>query len=346
MIPQKAIKRGAMNRHILILGTGSVGKRHARNLHELGCTISCMDPRGDRLEEVVAAGVPVHSVYQSVEDACRRAESFDGVVVASPPRFHVDQCLAALNRRLPVLLEKPVSPDLENARRLQQEVSRSGVPLLLGYTWRWWPSLVRVRELIAQQVVGRLRHVTFTMAAHLADWHPWERYQDFFMASRELGGGALLDESHWLDLMIWYFGMPESIIARVEKLSDLEIETDDNVDMLVSYPENCLKVVLHLDLYRRPHEKSIQFVGDHGTVVWEPNQIKIGKTLEPQWEIEPFPQERNDMFVAVAREFMDVLAGRAVSSCTIADGVNVLRVVEAARRSSREGRLIVMETVR
>jgi predicted dehydrogenase len=41
------------------------------------------------------------------------------------------------------------------------------------------------------------------MSAHLADWHPWERYQDFFMAQAALGGGALLDESHFLDLMLW-----------------------------------------------------------------------------------------------------------------------------------------------
>jgi predicted dehydrogenase len=335
-----------MNRHILILGTGSVGKRHARNLHALGCTISCMDPRGDRLEEIAAEGVPLRAAYRSLEDAWSRAESFDGAVVASPPRFHVDQSIAALSRGIPVLLEKPVSPDLEDALRLEGELRRSRAPLLLGYTWRWWPSLARVKELIAQQVVGRLRHVTFTMAAHLADWHPWERYQDFFMASRELGGGALLDESHWLDLMIWYFGMPESIFARVEKLSGLEIETDDSVDMLVSYPGNRLRVVLHLDLYRRPHEKSIQFVGDDGTIEWEPNRIQIGKTPEPQWEIERFEQERNEMFVAVAREFLEVLDGRPVRTCTIADGVQVMRVVEAARRSSREERSIAMETVR
>jgi predicted dehydrogenase len=335
-----------MNRHILILGTGSVGKRHARNLHEMGCTLACMDPRADRLQEMAAAGIALTAAYRSVEEAWNQAASFDGVVVASPPRFHVEQCLAALEHRLPVLLEKPVSPDLESALRLEQEVGRCRIPLLLGYTWRWWPSLLRVRELLAEGVVGALRHVTFTMAAHLADWHPWERYQDFFMASRELGGGALLDESHWLDLMLWYFGRPDSIFATVDKLSDLEIDSDDNVDMVASYPGNHLRVVLHLDLFRRPHEKSIQFVGENGTLVWEPNQIKIGKTLDPHWKIERFSQERNDMFVAVAREFLEVLDGRPVRTCTIADGVQVLRVVEAARRSSRERCSIAWEAVR
>ena len=75
------------------------------------------------------------------------------------------------------------------------------------------------------------------MSAHLADWHPWEQYQDFFMAKKNLGGGALLDESHWIDLMVWFFGLPQSIIGKVEKISDLDIETDDNVDFLSLYPD-------------------------------------------------------------------------------------------------------------
>jgi len=204
--------------------------------------------------------------------------------------------------------------------------------------------LLKVQKLLAQQAVGELRHVKFTMAAHLADWHPWERYQDFFMASKTLGGGALLDESHWLDLMLWFFGMPHKLFAKVEKISDLEIETDDNVDILVYYP-NDMRVILHLDLYARPHEKTIQFVGENGTIIWEPNRIKIGKEMDPNWEIEEFTYDRNDMFVAVAKEFLHLLSGGPVQTCTIDNGVQVLNLIEAARISSNEGKLIEIDNV-
>ena len=126
-------------KHILILGTGSVGKRHAGNLSSLGCTISCMDPRTDRLEEVKQE-IDVVGTYISIEDVFSdSSRKFDGVVVASPPIFHVNQSVAALEREIPVLLEKPVSPDEASARRLQDVVNNTGIPLLLGYTWRWWP---------------------------------------------------------------------------------------------------------------------------------------------------------------------------------------------------------------
>ena len=56
-----------------------------------------------------------------------------------------------------------------------------------------------------------------------------------------------------------------------------------------------------------------------------------------------FGGERNDMFVGVAREFLAVLDGAAVETCTIADGTDVLRVIEAMRESAATGRTVAVE---
>lgn len=324
-------------KHVLIIGSGSVGKRHARNLAALGCTISCSDPRSDRRSEM-RAQLPLVGDFAD-EITAMSATSYDGVVIGSPPPFHVAQSARALSAGVPVLLEKPVCADLVSAEHLALTVARSQTALLLSYTWRWWLPLAEVRSILKSQAIGQLRHVHFHMSAHLADWHPWERYQDFFMAKRALGGGALLDESHWLDLMIWFFGMPAEVSGRIEKISDLEIETDDNVDLLLSYADG-KRVTMHLDLYGRPHEKFIRFVGSNGTLLWtaDPNRIAVGRGQ--LWEQTDYTGDRNDMFVAVAKEFLDVMNGGAVRTCTVEDGVRVLRVIEAARTASHEGRSV------
>lgn len=328
-------------KHILIFGAGSVGKRHARNLAALGCRISCMDVREDRCRELAQE---VRAAHFNNESEALAASTYDGVVIGSPPHVHVRQSIAALEGGLPVLLEKPVAPDLAGARRLAAAVETASAPLLMGYTWRWWPPLRKVRALLGEGAIGTVRHVQFHMSAHLADWHPWERYQDFFMARRELGGGALLDESHWIDLMLWLFGMPASVSGRIEKISDLEIDSDDNVDLLFAY-DGGPRVSMHLDLYGRPHEKFIRFVGSEGTLFWsaDPNQIRIGRDWRQDWETVTYDCERNDMFVATAKEFLDVVAGEPPRTCAIADGVRVLEIVEAARRASSEGRVVALE---
>jgi len=327
-------------KHILIIGSGSVGKRHARNLGAFGCSISCVDPRKDRLDEL-ASEIKVQGTFSTIEEALDKAENLHGVVVASPPRFHIDQSIASLEKGLPVFLEKPVSPHLNEALRLQECVNATGIPLLLGYTWRWWEPLRYVRRLLKSNEIGNLLHVQFVMSAHLEDWHPWEKIQDFFMSSLELGGGALLDESHWPDLMLWLFGMPVNVFARIDKISSLDIETDDNVDMVVCYSEGPT-VSIHLDLYGRPHEKKIIFVGEKGTIRWtaDPNQVAVGYGMEQQWKITNYDCERNDMFVAAAAEFLEILDGGSVRTCSIDDGVGIMKLIEAARKSSAEGCIV------
>lgn len=325
--------------HILIVGAGSVGKRHAVNLGALGCSTAAMDPREDRRGEFADAAQGAETF--STLDKALATGRFDGAVVCSPTAFHVDQCLALLDAGVPILLEKPVAKDLGAAERLAAALAGARVPLMLGYTWRWWPPLARLRELLAQRVLGRLHHVDFFMSAHLADWHPYEPLADFFMSDAALGGGALLDESHWLDLMVWMFGQPQSLYAHVETIGGLDITSDDNVDMLITYADN-LRARVHLDLYGRPHRKEIRFIGEKGSMVWSeaPNRIAICHDAGGDWQEEKFDNERNDMFMGVAREFVDMLNGVPATTCSLDDGIAVMRLIEAARRSAAEGRRI------
>lgn len=324
---------------ILVVGTGSAGKRHGRNLRELGCAISFVDPRQDRLSEAAEEGAVGNGytvLAQALED-----QRWDGVVIASPANFHVEQVLEVIaSQTCPVLSEKPLSIDTASAVRLKAHSDR----ILLGYTYRWWPPLEEYRRLLHHNAIGRVRNMRFIMSAHLADWHPWERYQDFFMAKKALGGGALLDESHFIDLMLWFLGPADEVFSWVDKISNLEIETDDNVDILVRYRSGT-QVNLHLDLIGRPHDRSITAVGEEGTLVYsyEDNAVMHGTQGEKTWDIQRFDCERNDMFLGVAREFLAMIGGNLEEKrCTIEDGIAALKIVDACRISSAEGRVVAL----
>jgi len=326
-----------MSRDILIVGAGSAGKRHAGNLRELGCRISCFDPRQDRLDEAAQAGA-VAAGFTDFERAVGD-RAWSGVVVASPPSFHVDQILHIANvQQCPILSEKPLSIDSASAARL----APFGDRILLGYTYRWWPPLRDYRAQLRDGRIGALRNMRFVMSAHLADWHPWEPYQEFFMAKRALGGGALLDESHFIDLMLWMLGFPQAVFAWVDKISDLDIDADDNVEILVRY-EGGPRVNLHLDLVGRPHERSISAVGEKGTLIYsyEENAILYADTAEKSWDAQRYDCERNDMFVGVARDYLAMIdAELEAKACTVEDGIVALKVVDACRESSASGRQI------
>lgn len=333
-------------KHILVLSAGSVGKRHLRNFTSLGCKVSAMDPREDRLTEA-AKEVKLEGKYTSVDEALKNTDQFDGVVIGSPPSFHIDQAISFIEKGVAVLMEKPLCIHLEEAKKLEAVVAKHpDAKFLLGYSYRWWPPLQDFYKELKSGKIGKLRHAKFIMSAHLADWHPWERYQDFFMAKKALGGGALLDESHFIDLMLWFFGMPEKIFAKVEHTSSLEIETDDNVDMIAVY-KNGLRVTVHLDLVGRPHEKYISVMGEEGTVQWsfDPNGYKFSNVMEQKWEQKLYTHERNDMFMGTAKEFLDILNGKEQISCSLKNGIQVLQMIEACRESQEKEKMIYLEAI-
>jgi predicted dehydrogenase len=324
---------------MLVIGAGSAGRRHARNLSSLGVAVACYDPRPDRTAELQRE-LPEAQIIADLGAALQ--DAYSGAVVASPPAFHVGQAAACVQHGVPVLLEKPVAPTLADALRLQRVAGQARVPILVGYTYRWWPPLQHVRERLREGVLGPVRHARFVMSAHLADWHPWERYQDFFMARRALGGGALLDESHFIDIMLWLFGMPDAVTGSVEHISTLEIDTDDNVDVLVEYA-NGLRATIHLDLFGRPHRKSIVIACEAGSIECRFDPHVVREYVHGQTPTcHEFGCERNDMFMAEASDFVAVAEGRGPLGCTLPDGIAVLRVVEAVRRSSALRRTVLL----
>ena len=327
-----------MKKHILIVGSGSIGQRHAINLSNLGCVISCIDLRDDRISEIKSK-VRINLSFKSLEEAFSN-ENYDGIVICTPTLFHPEQTKAAIKKNIPILLEKPISKSLSDAMEVKKVIEKNSDRILLGYTWRWWKPFKTVSKNLNKKLLGEIKHVQFHMSAHLADWHPWEPYQEFFMSSKELGGGALLDESHWIDLMIWFFGMPKSVIGRISKISDLDIDSDDNVDVICEYENHFVSI--HLDLYGRPHEKFIRFVGNDGTMLWSanPNQIRISKDWDQKWSDEKFDFERNDMFISLANDFVSFIDNKKKPLCNYNDGINVMKVIEAIRLSSSTGKLV------
>ena len=300
-------------KHILVVGAGSIGKRHLRNFKSLGCEVSAVDPRQDRLLEAKGEGASICS--KDLKEALEVHDNIDGIVIATPPRFHFRQCLEILKSEIPILLEKPGTRTCWESKSLV-EYSNSN-KFLLAYCYRWWPSIIKLREHIQNGKIGRCLNANFTISAHIEDWHPWEHYKDFFLANKWLGGGALLDENHFVDLMIWFWGMPRQIIARLDNISDFDIDVEDNVDIIFIY-DNGLRVTMHLDLIGRPHEKSIIIRGDRGTLTWgtsvdySTNTIRFANNMLPNHESEEvhvFEFDRNSMFISEAQEFLDMIDG-------------------------------------
>ena len=130
---------------ILIAGLGSIGRRHLRNLVALGeRDLVLLRSQKSTLPDDELAGFPVEADLKTALDAHRP----DAVIVATPTALHLDVAIPAARAGCHILLEKPVSNSIEGLAELGQTAAQSGSRILVGFQFRYHPTLQRAHQLI------------------------------------------------------------------------------------------------------------------------------------------------------------------------------------------------------
>ena len=192
----------------LIAGLGSIGRRHFRNLISLGeKDIVLLRTRKATLPDDELAGFPVET---DIQEALRKHKP-DAVIVANPTSMHLDIAIPAAEAGCHILLEKPVSNSLERLDILQQAAQKSGSKILVGFQFRYHPTLNKARELIQEDALGKILTVHAHWGEYLPQWHPWEDYRQSYAARADLGGGVIVTLTHPLDYLRFILGEVESL---------------------------------------------------------------------------------------------------------------------------------------
>lgn len=336
---------------ILIAGLGSIGRRHLRNLGQLGV-------RDIVLYRTHRSSLPEEDLRGFVQETDLVAalnHQPQAVIVANPTALHLEVALAAAERGCHLMIEKPLSHSLEGVREFQSLVQRQGCRVLIGYHFRFHPGLLKVKSLLVEGAIGRPLFARAHWGEYLPGWHPWEDYRRSYSARADLGGGLVLTLSHPLDYLRWLFGNAGQVFAAVEKLSDLEIEVEDTAEICLWFTGGCL-ATLHLDYIQRPAQHTLQIIGSHGTIFWDnaSGQVQLSRFKEDGKQemhlfssTSPFdpakPLERNDLFLAEMQHFLALVEGRESSRCTLEDGIAALRLALAAYQSAKQQRVVELE---
>jgi len=186
---------------VLIVGYGSIGQRHLKIVRE-----SLPDAIIMVFRHQPTTTIPemANLVTSSMEDV--RLFVPEAAIVANPAPFHLEIAKALAEMGCHLLIEKPISDNLDGVEDLLGTVRAAGVICQVGYNMRYLPSLSRFRDLINQGLVGRPLSVRCEIGQYLPNWRPASNYRTGVSARSELGGGVLLELSHEIDYLCWIFG--------------------------------------------------------------------------------------------------------------------------------------------
>jgi len=320
---------------IMIAGLGSVGRRHLRNLRTLGIEDVLLYRTGrSTLPEEELSHLPVETNLEAA-----LAQRPEAVVVANPTSLHLDVAIPAADAGCHLLIEKPLSDTLERIGELSSALRRGGGRALVGFQYRFHPSLEKARRLLEDGAIGRPAYARAHYGDFLPAWHPWEDYRQAYSARAGLGGGVILTLCHPLDYLRWLLGEVEGVSAWEGTLGDLGIEVKDTAEIGLRFASGALGSV-HLNYLQRPAKHSLEIVGTLGTLRWDQAQgaLLMHEAQGKDWQSLPLPAgfDRNDMFLAEMRHFLRVIEGQAEPACTLEDGVAALRLCLTARQSAAQ----------
>lgn len=332
---------------ILVMGLGSVGKRHIENMEKLGIpceNISILRTRkgtpsfGD---EFLATHNNAHTIFTDGKEAF--AQKPDIVFVTNPTAFHVPSALSAVKAGAHVFIEKPLSDDKEGVDTLVQEVERSGKVAFVAFNYRFHPFLKKIKAMLAKKELGKIVSVYAENAERISDWHSWEDYKITYGARRDLGGGSLATQSHEFDFLYWLFGKPQWIFAAGGQVTDLEMEVEDSVTALMQFQGNIIATV-HLDYIQKPPKRFFEIIGTKGRLRCDFLAPRLDVfPLEGQEKSISVPDdfERNKMYQDEIAHFFDCIINNKRPLIDIAQGRDVVDMIVAARESIASHKIVI-----
>lgn len=323
---------------IMIAGLGSIGRRHLRNLAALGERDILLYRTGrSTMPDDELKDYPVETDLKAALAQCPQA-----VLVTNPTSLHLDVAIPAAEAGCHILLEKPISHNLERVVEFEQTVERSGVRVLTAYMFRFHAILGEVKRLLDEGAIGKPVSARAVYGDYLPRWHPWEDFHKAYSARRDLGGGPVFTLCHPIDYLRWLFGEVDAVWAFTAKDGELGIETEDTAQISMRFTGGLLASV-HLDYLQRPAVHYLEIVGTQGGVRWDyyTNRAVIehvGKNpLTLQGDLEDI---RSPMFVEEMRHFLRVVRDGERPRCSLQDGIRALCICLAVHRAAETGTII------
>jgi predicted dehydrogenase len=273
-----------------VVGCGSIGKRHVAviDAEEKAELVGLCDINLEAATQIsqLYGNIPV---FESYTELLKNTDA-DIISICTPHGLHAPMTIEAANAHKHILVEKPMALNLEDCRKMIQAAKQNQVELFVVKQNRYNKPIALTKKALDDGKLGKIFMVQCNVM--------WNRHQDYYTnsgwrGSRELEGGALHTQvSHFLDLMIWWFGNLTEAKTITDTLNH-QIEIEDCGVSALKFQSGVIGSLLWTTcVYNKNYEGSITVIGEKGT-------IKVGGKYLNEiefWDVQSYPLPENIEF--------------------------------------------------
>lgn len=290
---------------VAVIGCGSIGRRHIRNLQKLGITeiVALRTRLNEESNRESLIGV------REVEDWPALIEARpDIAIVSNPTSLHLE----AVNKLLPlvrgVFVEKPLAASLEGLEDLLRKIRQSRVVSFVGYNLQFHPAILAVQGFADRETPGKPLVLQCQVGQWIEDWHPGRDYRQAYYARKDLGGGVSLSLIHEIHLAQELLGPAKSVYCLLPHSDRLDLEVDTIADFTIQHLNGAVSQI-HLDLLQRPAQRRGVLSFERGWIEYDliGNKVKAqidgAESTEQLWSAVDF--DSNQPYLAEMSTFLN-----------------------------------------
>ncbi|MBW3000355.1 GNAT family N-acetyltransferase [Candidatus Woesearchaeota archaeon] len=315
----------------LILGCGSIGRRHIKNLLQLGYkdVIGC-DSNGPLLERIQKE-INIKTSRNFIESL----KNVDAVLICTPNHLHTKFAIKALSEKKHVFIEKPIAHKLDNLEQLKRFSEKNNLVVQVGCNLRFHPIIRRTKEILDRNKIGEIYGARIEYGSYLPDWRPGQDYTENYGAKKNMGGGIILDDIHELDYTAWFFGKIRWVFCSASKISNLKINTEDNAEILLKSNKG-FTINIHMDYLQKPSVRKFKIIGSKGMIkgdVFNKELIILKDNKKNKIPIKK-DYDYNQSYVDELKQFIDCIENNKKPLCGYNEGRYALKIALKAKISA------------
>lgn len=314
---------------VAIIGTGRIAHDHAQALQTGNtCRLATVF---DRTPEVATAfGSRFQTtVSDSLELLVTQARP-DGVILCTPPATHFELCRFFLSHQIPVLCEKPLVIQPEEAASLYQLTQTHHTQLVLATKFRFAPDIQIAKKLMTDKKFGNVFQAEITFEAEVDMSDRWNILPEIS------GGGVLIDNgSHAVDLARYLFGPLASLKASLAFQKPLPVEDTATIELI---SQSGVQILVRLSWSRTSsHHWFLKLTGSQGEceIGWRHSRLKTEE--KDQWSDFGSGYQKLTTFAQQHLHFVRTIQGHPTESATLDDAMAAVTAIDAGYRSAITG---------
>lgn len=326
---------------LLIIGCGSIGERHLRNLRALGIKEIIVS---DTDKERLSCTVRKYGIKLSFPDF-RRAlnERIDAALICTPPDSHLAIALEIIDYGAHVFMEKPISNSLNGIEGLVGKSKKKKLAVMVGYNLRFDSGLRLVKKILSRGQIGNILSARAEFGQYLPYWRPWQDYRKSYTARESCGGGIIFDASHEIDYLRWLLGEVKEVACFSGRVSKLDVDAEDTAEIMLRFKKGTIAGI-HLDFVRHDYSRNCELIGEKGTIIWDypKNYVKVYSAGKKRWQAFNTEGDSNVMYLAEMKHLLNCISGKDEPLIGAEEASKTLKIALAAKKSSALGKRIIL----